>query len=288
PHEDHFRCNFEFNTDIFEEATIQRMLRHYIRILGMVCDGVEHRIGDLHLLDDAERHEIIHSWNRTEAPKPSYPTVAEWFRAQARSTPGATALEMGNRSLTYQELDTESDKVAVELRLRNIGRGIIVGIYIQRSLEMVVGLLGILKAGAAYLPLDPALPAHRIEFMLSDAQVPLILTERRLCEALPTTNATVLPIEDVDNGINECMFDEVLSSDLAYLIYTSGSTGNPKGTEIQHGALINLLGSMLKEPSLRSDDTLVAITTISFDIAGLELFGPLVCGAKVVLASRED
>jgi len=287
-HEDQFRCNFEFNTDILEGAAVQQILRHYMRILEIVCDNAEQKIADLHLLDDAERRHLIRDWNCTEAPASVYPTVPSWFRAQARCTPEATALEMGDRSLTYEELNAESDRVAADLRSRGVGRGTIVGIFIHRSPEMVIGLLGILKAGAAYLPLDPALPPHRIEFLLSDAQVPLILTQRELRHALPTTAATLLPIEEIDKRSTAPIPDDVSSSDLAYLIYTSGSTGNPKGTEIQHAALVNLLGSMLKEPGLRKEDTLVAITTISFDIAGLEIYGPLVCGAKLRLASREQ
>ncbi|WP_058188401.1 non-ribosomal peptide synthetase [Terracidiphilus gabretensis] len=288
PHEGHFRCSFEFNTDIFEETSIRQMLRHYIRILEMVCDNAQQQIGNLHLLDDAERCQLIHDWNRTAMPAPAYSNVPSWFRAQARTSPEAIAVEMGDRSLTYQDLDIESDRVAADLRSGGIGRGTIVGIYMQRSSNMVVGLLGILKAGAAYLPLDPALPSHRIEFMLSDAQVPLILTERELRDTLPATAAVIWPIEDVSKEGDAQVPDDVCSSDLAYLIYTSGSTGNPKGTEIQHEAFVNLLRSMLKDPGLRKEDTLVAITTISFDIAGLEIFGPLMCGAKLVLATREQ
>ncbi len=288
PHEDHLRCNFEFNTDIFEEASIRAMLTHYIRILEMICDDSEQKIGSLYLLDDVERFQVTRGRNGKTLPAPAHLTLPSWFRAQARSTPEAIALQMGNRSLTYQDLDIESDRIATGLRAESIGRGSIVGIYMQRSPNIVIGLLGILKSGAAYLPLDPALPSHRIEFMLSDAQVQLILTERELCATLPLVAATILPIEEIVEESNELVPDDVAGSDLAYLIYTSGSTGNPKGTEIQHSALVNLLRSMLEDPGLRKEDTFVAITTISFDIAGLELFGPLVSGAKLVLASREQ
>jgi amino acid adenylation domain-containing protein len=288
PHEDHFRCNFEFNTDIFEEATIEQMLRHYIRILEMACSGAEQQIGSLHLLDESERGQVIRDWNRTATPAHKYSSVPSWFRAQAHSTPLATAVEMGDRFLTYQELDIESDKVAANLGSRGIGRGAVVGIFMQRSPDVVIGLLGVLKAGAAYLPLDPALPMHRIEFMLSDAHVDFILTGREPNDTFPSTRAAVLQMGEVSKENNECAPCGVRSSDLAYLIYTSGSTGSPKGTEVQHGSLVNLLQSMLKDPGLRKEDTLVAVTTISFDIAGLEIFGPLMCGAKLVLASREE
>jgi amino acid adenylation domain-containing protein len=289
PFEDRFRCSFEFSTDIFEEATVRQMLQHYMRILRMISADAARPVRSLRLLDAAERRQQIEDWNRTASPPPAHATVTSWFRAQARNTPETTALVMGDRTVTYRELDADSDRLAAELRSRGIGRGTVVGICLRRSPEMITGLLGILKAGAAYLPLDPALPDERIRFMLMDAEVPLILTERRLEETLPSAAAVHLVLEELGDTVPERIpADELRSDDLAYLIYTSGSTGTPKGTEIQHGALVNLLDSMMKEPGLAREDTLVAITTLSFDIAGLEIFGPLLCGAKLVLATREQ
>jgi amino acid adenylation domain-containing protein len=158
---------------------------------------------------------------------------------------------------------------------------------------MVVAMLGILKAGAAYLPLDPALPASRVEFLLADAEVPLILTQTEFREVLSSSDLPLLMIDSLHATAagerdDQSSAESCGPEDLAYLIYTSGSTGNPKGTEITHKALVNLLASMLREPGLLAVDTLVAVTTLSFDIAGLEILGPLVCGAKLVLASREQ
>lgn len=289
PYENQFRISFEFNTDIFDELTIRQMLRHYVRMLEIACNDRNRPISRLSPLDDTERHQLVHDWNNTSKPRSVHSTVPSWFRAQAQRTPEATALMMGDRALTYQQLDAESDRLAADLRSRGIGRGRIVGIFMQRSPEMVIGLLGILKAGAAYLPLDPALPLQRLEFLLSDAEVALILSERELDDKLHGTSATVLRFEDIGDLLPDHFPDDVCdASDLAYLIYTSGSTGDPKGTEIQHGALINLLGSMLNEPGLKIEDTLVAVTTISFDIAGLEIFGPLVTGAKLILSSSQQ
>jgi amino acid adenylation domain-containing protein len=286
PYEKQFRCSFEFNSDLFEEATVRQMQQHFVRILEFVCDDAKRPICSASFLDAAESRQLVHDWNRTAAPLPSHAAVPSWFREQARKTPSRTALEMGDLSLTYQELDAESDRLAADLHSRGIGRGSVVGLYMQRSPELVIGLLGILKAGAAYLPLDPALPSQRTEFLLSDAEVALILTERELSNTLPATGAALLQFDEIGSAGSNVILNDATGSDPAYLIYTSGSTGNPKGTVIHHEALVNLLESMLKEPGLNGEDTLVAVTTISFDIAGLEIFGPLLCGAKIVLSSR--
>jgi amino acid adenylation domain-containing protein len=198
---------------------------------------------------------------------------------------------MGENELTYAQLDVQSEALAKALRSRGVSRDSVVGLYIHRSLEMIVGLLGILKAGGAYLPLDPAFPAKRIEFLLDDAGVSLVLTQADLMDTLPPTAAKLLDISQaMVEGDRSSMLqlENPESADLAYLIYTSGSTGEPKGAEIPHSALVNLLWSMMREPGLQNSDTLVAVTTLSFDISGLELFGPLLCGAKLVLASREQ
>jgi amino acid adenylation domain-containing protein len=236
---------------------------------------------------------LIEEWNRTEFPGDPYPTVPAWFQAQAASTPDAPAVIVGDEVLSYAELDAQSGVLAAVLRAHGIGRDSVVGIYLQRSPGMVVAMLGILKAGAAYLPLDPALPASRVEFLLADAEVPLILTQTEFREVLSSSDVPLLMIDSLHATVAGEHDDQSSSEscgpeDLAYLIYTSGSTGNPKGTEITHKALVNLLASMLREPGLSAVDTLVAVTTLSFDIAGLEILGPLVCGAKLVLASREQ
>ena len=292
-------CQFEFNTDIFEEGTIQQMQGQYLRLLETVAFAPETPIRALPLLSKAERGLIIEEWNRTEMPTPPYATVPAWFHAQALESPDAPALRMGQRVLTYAELDAQSTMLARILRAQGVVRETVVGVFLRRSPEMVVALIAILKAGAAYLPLDPLLPALRIEFLLSDARVQLILTQMDLRDTLPESTASLLLIDQIDQSDQAGQFNNVPvmdlfaidgpgPEDLAYLIYTSGSTGNPKGTEIPHRALVNLLASMLREPGLSSSDTLVAITTLSFDIAGLEIFGPLVCGATLVIASTDQ
>jgi amino acid adenylation domain-containing protein len=291
-----YRCFFEYNADLFEEGTIRQMQRQYLRLLEAVALSPTMPLRELSALSEAERHRILEDWNRTEMAPASHATVPGWFQAQTAASPEAAAVVMGKETLSYRELDAQSTSIARLLRARGAGKGTIVGVYLDRSPQMVAALLGILKAGAAYLPLDPALPAQRLRFMLSDSEVPMIVTQTALRHSLPESGPALLMIDDIDT-IDEpaetplaksSLLDGPSPEDLAYIIYTSGSTGNPKGTEITHSALVNLLASMLREPGLSSTDTLVAITTISFDIAALEIFGPLVCGAKVVLASRDQ
>jgi amino acid adenylation domain-containing protein len=288
PHEGRFRCDFEYNTDLFEEVTMQRMLRQYFHILELACADATQPIHTLQRLAEPDRHQLIETWNQTAVPRVPWPTVPAWFAAQVQATPTSIAVSMGDHSLTYAELDARSSGLASALRGQGIGRSNVVAVFLERSPEMIIGVLGILKAGAAYLPLDPALPAQRIDFLLADANVPLILTQRELLNTLPATGATVLAVEDVDLLTTDDLSAQPAGDDLAYLIYTSGSTGNPKGTEIPHRALVNLLASMLREPGLSATDTLVSVTTLSFDIATLEVFGPLLCGAKLVIASRDQ
>ncbi len=283
-----YRCDFEFNTDIFDKETILQMQRHYLGLLETVASAPATLIRALCVLSESEHHQIVEAWNRTAIPASPYATVAEWFQAQAAKTPASVAVIFDGRSLTYAELDAQSDELASILRSHGVARGTVVGVFLHRSHEMVVALLGILKAGGAYLPLDPQLPAQRIEFLIADAAVPLIITQTELRDSLSDSGAALLMIDQISESLEQPPTDKPTSEDLAYLIYTSGSTGNPKGTEISHGSLVNLLASMLREPGLTSEDTLVAITTLSFDIAGLEIFGPLVCGATLVVASREQ
>jgi amino acid adenylation domain-containing protein len=291
PQKGGFRCDFEYSSDLFEESTIRQMQDNFIRLLQSAVSQPETVVNKLALLSAEEYQLIVRDWNNTLAAVPPYASLPEWFRARVAISPEAIAIEMGNTLMTYSELDSASDHLARILQSRGIASGSVVGIYLQRSPQMVIALLAVLKAGAAYLPIDPMLPAQRVEFLLADAQVPLILTHSELNEALPVSNTAILLMDKIaDEPASTARFieDHPKAEDVAYLIYTSGSTGAPKGTKIPHRALVNLLASMLREPGLSSTDTLVAITTLSFDIAGLEVFGPLVCGAKLVIASREQ
>jgi amino acid adenylation domain-containing protein len=233
-----------------------------------------------HLVAPAEE------WNDTAAPFPRA-GVHELIEAQARETPDAVAVEFDGDRLSFAELDRRSNQLAHHLIGLGVGRDVLVGIAVERSLEMLVGLLGILKAGGAYVPVDPAYPAERQRYMLEKSQAPVVLTQERLRERLPVGEARVVCLDHELGGTSAPPGVPCDPEQLAYVIYTSGSTGEPKGVEIPHRALVNFLFSMRREPGLSPDDVLVAVTTLSFDIAGLELYLPLLCGARLVIASSE-
>lgn len=214
----------------------------------------------------------------------------ELVEARVLVSPDSPALEMDGLRISYRALNEHASRLAHYLRAQGAGPGTIIGVLVDRSVEMVVCLLGILKSGAVYLPLDPKFPEDRLAFMLRDAEVPILLTQAALKESLPQSTATVVFVEELFKALENFSLENPdpihTSSDAAYVIYTSGSTGKPKGVMIPHRALTNFLLSMAEQPGITADDTLLAVTTISFDISLLEMLLPLSVGAKIVVASR--
>jgi amino acid adenylation domain-containing protein len=213
--------------------------------------------------------------------------IHELFETQAERMPDATAVAFEASSLTYRELNRRADELACQLRALGVGPGVLVALFLERSLDIVVAMLGVLKAGGAYVPLDPAYPRKRLAYMLEDAQPLILLTQGRLQSELPHHGSQVVVIDGDAPLARAPASRATLPSDLAYVIYTSGSTGEPKGVEIEHGAVVNMLASMRKRPGLGAADRMLAITTLTFDIAVLEIFLPLVCGACVVIAPSQ-
>jgi amino acid adenylation domain-containing protein len=225
----------------------------------------------------------------------SYPPTKwldELIEEQIDRSPHAVAAVFEGEQLTYRQLGDRANRLANYLQELGVGRNTLVAICVERSAEMLVGLLGILKAGGAYLPLDPMFPRERLAFMLEDAQPLVLLTQRRLLTDLPEHRAQVVCLDELPSmrsaapASRRVLIDRS-TEDLAYVLYTSGSTGKPKGVQISHRALVNFLISMQREPGITAKDSLLAITTLSFDIAGLELYLPLTVGARVVVASSE-
>jgi amino acid adenylation domain-containing protein len=247
-------------------------------------------IAALPLLTQPERKELLVDFNDSAAPYP-HACLHELVAEQARSTPEAVAIEIKDEQLTYRELDARANQLAHHLVDLGVGPEVLVGICTTRSLEMVVGLLGILKAGGAYVPIDPAYPADRQEYMLASSDAPVLLTQEDLRESLPPGTAKIVCLDTDWPAIAGRPTDSAaVAADpeqLAYVIYTSGSTGKPKGVQISHRALVNFLTTMRQTPGLLAQDVLVAVTTLSFDIAGLELYLPLTTGARVVIAPAE-
>jgi amino acid adenylation domain-containing protein len=217
--------------------------------------------------------------------------VHELLQAGARQDPNAAAVQFRHLSLTYCELDARSNQLARFLRNKGIGPEVLVGVCLERSIEMVVALLGVLKAGGAYVPVDPAYPSDRIQYVFDDARIPLLLTQDALVSNLPATSAEVVCLDPDWKAF--CTEDSarvetnVRPENLAYVIYTSGSTGKPKGVQIEHRSAVNFLCSMRKRPGMTATDVLVAVTTLSFDISGLELYLPLLVGGRLVIASGD-
>ncbi|KST65996.1 non-ribosomal peptide synthetase [Mastigocoleus testarum] len=275
----------------FDDDKINRMLGHLkTLLLGMVTNPQQH-IGELPLLTATERYQLLEEWNNTQVDYPQDQCIHQLFEAQVEKTPDAVAVVFENEQLTYEELNNRANQLAHYLQKLGVRPEVLVGICVERSLEMVVGLLAILKAGGAYVPLDPSYPQERISFILEDTQAPVLLTQVSLLEEIPQHKAQVVCLDTdwhlIAQQSQENVCSELTTDNLAYTIYTSGSTGKPKGVQIPHSALSNFSYSMRQAPGLTSQDTLLAVTTYSFDIAALELFLPIVVGARLVVASRE-
>ncbi|XXY45533.1 amino acid adenylation domain-containing protein [Sorangium sp. So ce269] len=280
----------EYNTDLFDDATIERLIGHYRSLLAAIARDPGRRLEELPLLAPEERAELLSAWNRTERAFPDAPTFLSLFEAQVEAQPDAIAAEFEGESLTYRALDERANQLAWHLAALGVGPGARVAFCVDRSLAMLVGLLGVLKAGGAYVAMDPAYPSERLAFMLEDCRPALVLTEARLAPGLPPSGAPAVLIDrdwaEIAGRRADAPPRALAGAHPAYVLYTSGSTGRPKGVEVPHRALLNFLLAMRERPGLARGEALLAVTTISFDIAGLELYLPLMAGGRVVLLSQ--
>ncbi|MQA36887.1 non-ribosomal peptide synthetase [Rugamonas aquatica] len=273
----------EYATDLFEAATIDAFAGHLTQLLRSAVGAPQQHLSVLEILAPQERRQLLLDWNDSACDTQAYSSVHAMIEAQAASTPDAEALRHLGRSMSYGELDQRANALAGQLVARGVVAGDLVGLFMRRSPEMLVALLGILKAGAAYVPLDPAYPADRIAFMLDDSAAKLVVSEQVLRAELPQTARQVLMIDDLPAGAPAV--DVAQDGDaIAYVIYTSGSTGRPKGVRLPHHAVVNFLVSMAQRPGMTAADRICAVTTLSFDIAVLELLLPLTLGASIEIA----
>jgi amino acid adenylation domain-containing protein len=274
----------EYNTDLFDEATVRRMVGHWTRLLAAAADEPGEHISRLRLLSVEEEQQLLVGLNATARgyalDRPIHALIAE----QAARNPDAPAVTCEGETLSYAELDGRANRLAWRLRELGVGPEVPVGIYLERSLDMPVALLAVWKAGGAYVPLDPAYPRERLAYMLEDSGAPVVLTEASLLPTVPESSALTVCLDREGEGEDPGV--PAFPESLAYILYTSGSTGRPKGVQIPHGALVNFLESMRERPGLGASDRLLAVTSLSFDIAGLELYLPLLAGAEVEIASR--
>ena len=281
------RGRFEYSTELFDEATIARMVAHWQTLLTSIVTNPEQRLSELALLTAPERQQLLLDWNATSTPYPSDQCVHQVFEQQAERHPDAVALLLGDASMTYAELNRRANQVAHALQRLGVGPEVLVGIGMERSFELVIGLLGILKAGAAYLPLDLAYPQERLALMLQDAQAPVLLTQAHLREvfpALPEMQVLCLDsmVEALERESTENMLSAATADSLAYVMYTSGSTGTPKGVEILHRNIQRLVFGLA---AVQLDETrsILHMAPISFDASTFELWGALLHGARCVL-----
>jgi amino acid adenylation domain-containing protein len=282
-----FTAAIEYNRALLEPATARRMLGHYATLLQDIAKHPETRLSGLRMLGEAEREQLVVGWNATAAKYPKELTWVQLFEAQVGRTPEGVALVFGEQRLSYRELNGRANQLAHYLRGLGVGPEGLVGICVERSVEMVVGILGVLKAGAAYVPMDPAYPEERLSFMLEDAKVSVLLTQSGLKRAWPG-QTRVLPLDGLrlEGESKENPAPVSQPEHLAYVIYTSGSTGQPKGVALEHRSL-NAFAHWAKERySAEELDGVLAGTSICFDLSVFELLVPVCWGGKVILAGN--
>ncbi|MBK1439221.1 amino acid adenylation domain-containing protein [Parapedobacter sp. ISTM3] len=285
--EEALTLEWSYNTQLFKPTTIAAMMRQFTDLLNTVIAQPSVKLMDISINQDAEADISRHT---TEVAYPKDKPFTAYITEIAAATPDKTAIKFKNKAISYRELEERSNQLANYLVAKGVTTGAIIGVALDRSIDMVIALLGVVKSGAAYIPLDPSYPVNRIEFMLHDSAAKFLLTESKYSRLF-------------DSQAKELLYDELLTDlcaypsetpqrliqgdNLVYVLYTSGSTGNPKGVQIEHHSLSNLLLSVQQEPGIHTNDTLLGVTTISFDIAGVELYLPLIAGATLLLADAE-
>ncbi|HFC11443.1 MAG TPA: non-ribosomal peptide synthetase, partial [Anaerolineae bacterium] len=278
----------EYNSDLYTTATIARMVGHYQNLLVEIGRDAAQPLNQISMLDSAERQQILYEWNATQRDYDLSQTFADRFEAQVAATPNRIAATCLGDSLTYAQLNARANAVAQRLQTLGVQPNQLIGLAADRSLEMLVGLLGILKSGAAYVPIDPDYPAERVQYMIEMAELHIVLTQSALQDRYTGALDFVLLDQLADQAIDRNPQRNNKPTDRAYIIFTSGSTGKPKGVQITQQALLNFLLAMRDQPGISAEDQLLAVTTISFDIAALELYLPLLVGARVVIASSAE
>ncbi|WP_431768107.1 amino acid adenylation domain-containing protein [Pseudomonas fluorescens] len=283
------QVSLTYAKELFEPTTIERMAQHYVAILQALVDQPQQTLGDIELLKDSERAQL-QALGENPTRYPHARPVHRLIEDRVRECGDATAVVFAGDSLTYAELNRRANQLAHHLIKLGVQPEAKVGIAVERSLDMVIGLLGIMKAGGAYVPLDPELPAERLAYMMRDSGIKLLLTQSTVSGRLSsTTSLQVLALDAIDLSAESAQNPDVIlhGENLAYAIYTSGSTGKPKGVMVRHGALSHFMLDMQQRPGITAQDVIVAVTPLSFDIAALELYLPLISGARMVLAPKD-
>ncbi|RKH59280.1 non-ribosomal peptide synthetase, partial [Corallococcus interemptor] len=286
---DGFVGTLEYATDLFDAATVQRMAGHFGVLLEAIAKEPDTRLGDLPLLTESERRQLLVEWNPPASQVAQVPSIPAMVEAQVRRTPDALAVITPEKQLTYRELDAKANQLAHRLRGLGVGPEVRVGLCVERTEDLVIGALGILKAGGAYVPLDPSYPRERLGWLLEDAQGPALVAHSHLLSALPETSATPVCLDSDEELAKQPVTApavDIHPGHLAYLIYTSGSTGRPKGVAISHGNAVSFLHWALETFTAEELKGTLAATSLNFDLSVFELFAPLSSGGAVVVAKN--
>jgi natural product biosynthesis luciferase-like monooxygenase protein len=282
----------DYDAELFEVSTVERFAGHLNNLLADMAEKPQTSLERLNMLGASELQQLLVDWNATGTELPTATCIHQLFEAQAKRTPDTIAAICRDRELSYAELNARANKVAAYLSKIGAGPDALVGLCVERSLEMLIGLLGILKSGSAYLPLDPAYPAERLAFMIEDAQVKVLLTQESVMKALRPGNAPRVRLDSdwplISAESAENVDRHVAANHLAYVIYTSGSTGRPKGVMVEHRNVLNFFAGMDARISHSPGSTWLAVTSPSFDISVLELFWTLARGFKIVIYAGDD
>ena len=283
---------WEYRTDLFDKATIKQIVGHFQTLLVHIVANPKQCITELPLLTTTEQNQLLINWNQTQIDYPQHKCLHQLFELQVEKTPESVAVVFENESLTYQELNQRANQLAYQLRSVGVKPDVLVGICVERSLEMVVGLLGILKAGGAYLPIDTTYPQERVNFMLEDAQTPILLSQQKLLKKLRIPENIQIVCLDTQWQIiaqqsSANLVSSAVPSNLAYVIYTSGSTGKPKGVMVPHSAICNHMCWMQTTFSLNDSCKILQKTPFSFDASIWEFYAPLLVGGQLIVARHQ-
>ncbi|MEZ6088489.1 MAG: amino acid adenylation domain-containing protein [Pirellulaceae bacterium] len=280
----------QYNSDIFDAATMEGYLNGWIELLRTAVDSPDTPLEQLPIIDAPQRDRLTKQWNQTTRDFPIQTCVHEQISLSAAQFPDSIAVQCGDACWSHSDLEGVSNQIARQLQLQGVVPGDLVGVCMQRSEKLLATLLGIWKAGAGYVPLDAAYPIDRLKFMCEQSELKQIVCDASVTSVVETFGKPMLNLDDVWQLIRQqsdsAIHVAISPADIAYVIYTSGSTGQPKGVEVPHGAIVNFLFAMREQPGFGPDDRILATTTLSFDIAVLELFLPLICGGRTVIADE--
>ncbi|MEO1559636.1 MAG: condensation domain-containing protein, partial [Cyanobacteria bacterium J06632_19] len=283
-------CEWEYNTDLFDSSTIERMAAHYHNLLSAIVENPQQLVCELPLLSEAERHQLLVEWNNTAVEYPTHKSIHQLFEEQVENNGDAVAVKFAGEQLTYLELNQKANQLAHHLQNLGVRKETLVGVCLERSTEMVIGILAILKAGGAYVPLDPNYPQERLNYIVNDADVEIVITKTSLIYRLPNNQTKLVLIDDNQFSSTANLSNPVNTTkpnNLAYVIYTSGSTGKPKATMIEHRGCVNHCYAMIDNLDLKDTDTIAQTAPIGFDISVWQILTMLLIGGKVSIIKNE-